>query len=225
MWFLLILWKTFRGMWRLVIGLIIGVVLYVITFTNPSLVWIFNGVHGFSNELITLLSEQSWFGQYEKWNNLVKPGDRLPLILFVLVGRFVWLLFEAILFTFPLWLFNGRNKQKKTANSPELAPIAPENSSVTSAAPSVREGMAPVMGHSSGDKAGLQSVAAPAAVIAASAMAGQQKANQETASQEEVNKDLVNGHDRHVAEGEDLEQSIDEALARIKQVGEQNSNT
>ena len=112
MWFLLIFWKSFRGLWRLVIGLVIGVILYIVTFTNPSLEWIFNGVFHFSHSIVNMLNEQSWFAQYEKWNNLVKPGDRLPLILYVLVGRFIWLLIEAIIFTFPHWLFVGRNRKK-----------------------------------------------------------------------------------------------------------------
>lgn len=220
MWFMLILWKSFRGLWRLVVGLIIGVILYIYTFTTPGLEWIFNDVYAFSNYIVGWLSEQSWYPQYEKWDHLVKPGDRLPLILYILVGRFIWLMFEAILFTFPIWLFNGRNKQKKTANSPELAPMTPErgvrasDASSARGSSSARDGMAPVMGHSGVDNTSLQQVAAPAAAIAASALARQQQAD----------TSLPNGHVQPSETSENLERSIDEALRRIKKVGEQNSN-
>ncbi len=108
MWLMAIFWKSLRGMWRLVIGLIIGVIMYVMTFTTPGLEWIFNGVHAFAQDIHTWLSAQDWFSSYQKWDYLVKPADRLPLILYVLVGRFVWLLIEAALFSFPAWLVFGR---------------------------------------------------------------------------------------------------------------------
>ncbi len=122
MWLLMIFWKTFRGMWRLVIGLIIGVVLYVITFTTPNLVWIFNGVHEFAQNGHAWLSAQHWFSAYQKWDYLVKPADRLPLIIYVLVGRFIWLLFEAVFITFPHWLLFNSKKQKKTVESTDSVP-------------------------------------------------------------------------------------------------------
>ena len=195
MWFMLILWKTFRGMWRLVIGLIIGVVLYVITFTTPSLEWIFNDVYAFSNAIVSWVSEQSWYPKYEKWDHLVKPGDRLPLILYVLVGRFIWLMFEAILFTFPYWLFIGRNKQKKTANSPELARKAPEQGAIAPDTTTATSGMAPVMGHSGVkghggvDSTALRQVAAPAAAIAASAMASKEQIGELMSSNQDSQPD------------------------------------
>ena len=232
MWFMLILWKSFRGLWRLVVGLIIGVVLYIYTFTTPGLEWIFNDVYAFSNAIIVWVSQQSWYPEYEKWDHLVKPGDRLPLILYILVGRFIWLMFEAILFTFPHWLFIGRNKQKKTANSPELAPIAPERRARASdiasgrGGSSVKDGMAPVMGHSGIDKASLQQVAAPAAAIAASALAREERADAPQSAEAPLSADapLSNGHVQPGESSENLERSIDEALQRIKKVGEQNSN-
>ncbi len=214
MWFLLILWKSFRGLWRLVVGLIIGVILYIYTFTTPGLEWIFNDVYAFSNAIVGWISEQSWYPKYEKWDHLVKPGDRLPLILYILVGRFIWLMFEAILFTFPRWLFVGRNSQKKTAKSPGLAPIAPKGGNRRSDVAPARGGMAPVMGHSGIDDTTLQQVAAPAAAIAASALARERQ----------TETPQLNGHDQLPETSENLERSIDEALQRIKKVGEQNSS-
>ncbi len=215
MWFMLILWKSFRGLWRLVVGLIIGVILYIYTFTTPGLEWIFNDVYAFSNGLVSWVSEQSWYPRYEKWDHLVKPGDRLPLILYILVGRFIWLMFEAALFTFPHWLFVGRNKQKKTANSQELAPIAPKRGARRSDAASTKDGTAPVMGHSGVDNASLQQVAAPAAAIAASALAREQQGD----------SSLSKGHAQLDETGKNLERSIDEALQRIKKLDEPNSSS
>ncbi len=214
MWFLLILWKSFRGLWRLVVGLIIGVILYIYTFTTPGLEWIFNDVYALSNGILSWVSEQSWYPRYEKWDHLVKPGDRLPLILYILVGRFIWLMFEATLFTFPHWLFIGRNKQKKTANSPEITSNTPKRGARRSDAASTKDGMTPVLGHSGVDTASLQQVAAPAAAIAASALAREQQGD----------SSLSNEHAQPGETSENLERSIDEALQRIKKVGEQNSS-
>ena len=115
------------------------------------------------------------------------------------------------MFTFPYWLFIGRNKQKKTANSADLTPNAPKQGAMAATTPAARDGMAPVMGHSSVDNVSLQQVAAPAAAIAASAR--QQQADSPMAA------DLGSPPPT----SEHLERSIDEALQRIKKVGEQNS--
>jgi hypothetical protein len=203
MWLLMIFWKSFRGMWRLVVGLIIGVVLYIVTFTNQNLVWIFNDVYTFSNFLVDWLSQQDWFDQYEKWNNLVKPGDRLPLIIYILVGRFIWLLIEEIIFVFPYWLMFGRQKKNSAVAGGPGGPSSQNTPPSSQKTPAAQAQMA---------MASVPTVpqARPAPIAGAVNGVASDKP--------------VIGLDALDREAGDLERSIDEALERIKHVGEDNSN-
>ncbi|MCP4934480.1 MAG: hypothetical protein GY927_09820 [bacterium] len=210
------LWIGFRrvlvGFWRLLIGIVIGAVFYVWMFFNYKQQW--ESIHEYTHDFLSWMVTSPYLADYSQWNTLLNLDDKLAFALFIMVGRIMWLMFEAVLFTFPLWLFNGRNKQKKTANSPELAPIAPKRGGRGSDAASVRDGTAPVMGHSGADNTSLQHVAAPAAAISASSMA----------REEQAGSTLPNGQVQPPETSENLERSIDETLQRIKKIGEQNSN-
>lgn len=203
MWLLMIFWKSFRGMWRLIVGLIIGVILYIVTFTNQNLVWIFNDVYTFSNFLVDWLSNQEWFDQYEKWNNLVKPGDRLPLILYILVGRFIWLLIEEIIFVFPYWLMFGRQKKNSAVAGGPGAPSSQNTPPSSQKTPAAQAQMA---------TASVPTIPQARPAPIAEAVNG-------VAS----DKPVI-GLEALDREAGDLERSIDEALERIKHVGDDNSN-
>ncbi len=196
MWLLMIFWKSLRGLWRLVIGLVIGVILYVITFTTPELEWIFNGVHQFAAGLHGWLSEQQWFSAYQKWDYLVKPADRLPLILYVLVGRFIWLLLEAMFITFPLWLIN---RQKR----PPATPLGHNEAAVAASVSAAQSAPATPPSQGTGLETAIDRVADEGV----------------GAVSEKVASHLEGlGNDEEAAK---LERSIDQALDRIKHVEEQ----
>ena len=210
MWLMVMFRRVLLGFWRLLIGLVIGAVFYVWMFFNFKSQW--ESIHVYTHDFLSWMVTNPYLAEYSQWNTLLNLDDKLAFALFVMVGRLMWMVFESIFISFPYWLFIGRNRQKKTANSPELAPIAPKRGARASDASSARgdssarDGMAPIMGHSGVDNASLQQVAAPAAAIAASALARE-------------------GHAEPVETSENLERSIDEALQRIKKVGEQNSNS
>ena len=49
------------------------------------------------------------FAEYAQWNTLLNLDDKLTFALFIMMGRIIWLIIEAILFSFPRWLIFGRS--------------------------------------------------------------------------------------------------------------------
>lgn len=81
---------VFLASWRMVIALLLGLLLYVYVFVNHD--GVYNSIHGACNAVA------SWFfdliGAYAKWKNLLQIGDKLVFMVFIVVGRIIWLLFE-----------------------------------------------------------------------------------------------------------------------------------
>ena len=119
MWFVIGLRRVFLGFWRLLIGLVIGVILYVYTFLYYD--GLFTGVHDFTRDVVSWVKVQPSLAEYSKWNEILKIQDKLAFALYVLFGRFLWMVFESIFLTFPYWLIFGRSKEKKTVKSADYA--------------------------------------------------------------------------------------------------------
>nr|WP_321459125.1 hypothetical protein [uncultured Cohaesibacter sp.] len=88
---------TLVGFWRLIIGIILGTILYIYCFLYQE--QIYTNVHAFSRNAIDWLDHQPYILAYAKWFELLKIDDKLSFALYVLFGRLAWMLLESI------WLF------------------------------------------------------------------------------------------------------------------------
>lgn len=106
MWFLGGFGRILRSMWRLLIGLVIGAVLYVWLFFEYKHVW--EGTHKQVTHFMDWLVSQPMLAEYSQWSTLLNLDDKVTFALFIMVGRIIWLFIEALLFAFPRWLIFGR---------------------------------------------------------------------------------------------------------------------
>ena len=106
MWFLGGFWRVLRGFWRLLVGLVIGAILYVWMFFEYKVVW--QTIHHQVTDFMNWLVSQPMLTEYSQWNTLLNMDDKLTFALFIMMGRILWLVVEAILFSFPRWLIFGR---------------------------------------------------------------------------------------------------------------------
>lgn len=111
MFLLMAIGRTLLGMWRLMIGLAIGMVLYVWMFFSYKEYWeqIQNALYNFMQWLMG----QSWLSDYSQWNTLLHLDDKLAFALYIVVGRLLWLAFEGVFISFPYWLVAGRHRDRE----------------------------------------------------------------------------------------------------------------
>ncbi|MCF6198919.1 MAG: hypothetical protein L3J67_05890 [Hyphomicrobiaceae bacterium] len=107
MWFFSGFWRLLLGFWRLLVGLVIGAILYVWMFFEFKHVW--QGIHHQVNYFMEWLVSQPMLLEYSQWNTLLNLDDKLTFALFIMMGRIIWLVIEAVLFSFPRWLIFGRS--------------------------------------------------------------------------------------------------------------------
>ncbi len=113
MWLLGGFWRVFRGFWRLLVGLVIGAILYVWTFFNYKVLW--EDIHHRVTNFMEWLMVQPMLADYSQWSTLLNMDDKLTFALYILVGRTIWMLVESIFITFPFWLLFGRQKENRQA--------------------------------------------------------------------------------------------------------------
>ena len=106
MWFFSRFLGLVRGFWRLLVGLVIGAILYVWMFFEFKDVW--QGIHHEVTSFMEWLVSQPMLLEYSQWNTLLNLDDKLTFALFIMMGRIIWLVIEAVLFSFPRWLIFGR---------------------------------------------------------------------------------------------------------------------
>ncbi len=148
MWFLGGFWRVLKGFWRLMVGLVIGAILYVWMFFSYKEIW--GKVHHQTTSFMEWLVAQPMLVEYAQWNTLLNLDDKLTFALFIMAGRIIWLLIESVVITFPLWLVFGRREQKKTAESAPIAPVAEKNASVAPDTPPLpKQGIPPAQNFSS----------------------------------------------------------------------------
>lgn len=118
MWLLYVLGRTFRGAWRLFVGLILGLMLYVYMFLSHKEMW--QQIHDGGADLMRSLFTMPALSDYLQWNTILHLDEKLIFALYILVGRMIWLLIEEALFVFPYWLFRGRHEQRELEAAREL---------------------------------------------------------------------------------------------------------
>ncbi len=106
MWFFGGFWRLLLGFWRLLVGLVIGAILYVWMFFEFKDGW--QAIHHKMTEFMDWLVSQPMLADYSQWNTLLNLDDKLTFALFIMMGRILWLVIEAVLFSFPGWLIFGR---------------------------------------------------------------------------------------------------------------------
>jgi hypothetical protein len=117
MWFLYIFGRALLGMWRLMIGLFIGLVLYVYMFWVYKDTW--QALQDWGSEFMRSLLTTPWTSGYLQWSTLLHLDDKLVFALYILAGRIIWLMLEGAFFTFPYWLFRGRFEDQAIAEARE----------------------------------------------------------------------------------------------------------
>jgi len=103
MWFLWTFFNTIRGFWRLLVGLAIGAFLYVWTFFYYKDLW--QGLHRWTSDFMEWMASQPMFSEYSQWNMLLHLDDKLTFALYIVIGRLIWLVFEAGAFRLPYWAY------------------------------------------------------------------------------------------------------------------------
>ena len=202
-------WQILRGFWRLLVGLVIGAVLYVWLFFEQKDLWI--DIHHKTNGFMEWLASQPLLSEYSQWNMLLHLDDKLTFALFILVGRIIWLMIEAVLFSFPHWLIFGRGA-KTTPLGENGIPLAyldegAEKIPMVAPRPAVAAPVAPQKPADTGLKATIDSGNVPA--VPPEAMA------------EAKSSGLAGSLDGLQDKAGELERSIDQALERIDQPGDQ----
>lgn len=87
--------RTIAGFWRLLIGLLLGIILYIYTFLCQEEV--FTAVHDFTRELINWIKVQPQMITYAKWDEFLGIDGKLAFALYILFARLVWLFFEQLI--------------------------------------------------------------------------------------------------------------------------------
>ncbi|WP_321446590.1 hypothetical protein [uncultured Cohaesibacter sp.] len=95
---------TLVGFWRLIIGIILGTILYIYCFLYQE--QIYTSVHAASRIVIDWIDHQPYILAYAKWFELLKIDDKLAFALYVLFGRLAWMLIESS------WHFLLRNSTR-----------------------------------------------------------------------------------------------------------------
>ncbi len=216
MWFLGGLWRALRGMWRLLIGLVIGAVLYVWVFFTFKDLW--ENTHHQVTKFMDWLVQQPLLADYSQWNTLLNLDDKLTFALYIMVGRLIWLVIEDVFFVFPHWLIFGRQKKNPDSGAIAGADIKMGGSSPAKAAvAAVTAGAvaADASGEGGGSAPNIQQLQAEAQALSSQPATGLVAAMEKAATGElpAGSKEL----DRNV---DNLERSIDQALEQIRQGGE-----
>ena len=84
---------TLIGFWRLIIGIILGTILYIYCFLYQE--QIYTSVHTASRIVIDWIDHQPYILAYAKWFELLEIDDKLAFALYVLFGRLAWMLIES----------------------------------------------------------------------------------------------------------------------------------
>lgn len=210
MWLFLGFKRLLVGFWRLLIGLVIGAIAYVWLFFNYKGHW--ENIHEATHDLLSWLVASPYLADYSQWNTLLNLDDKLAFALFIMAGRIIWLVIENVFFTFPYWLILGRNKKKEPvrpggeAQMSESMAIMASGQSPTPAQPAVPQTSVPPVADPAPMTPPPVFSATPTATTGATGTLAAGLANQ-------------------AENAGNLEHSIDEALARIKKIGELNSKT
>ena len=215
MWLLGGFWKVLKGFWRLLVGLVIGAVLYVWMFFNYKEFW--ENTHRQVTYFMDWVVQQPMAAEYSQWNTLLNMDDKLTFALYVMAGRIIWLLVESIVITFPVWLVFGRQKNGASStplgqNAAAVAAVPQAQNLVQNSAPipaPVQQVVTPVPGGPPHQGTGLEDAIDKVADTGVAPVG-----NKVALGLEELDENAG-----------DLERSIDEALERIKHVGDQNPNS
>ena len=213
MWFLGGFWRVIKGFWRLLVGLVIGAILYVWMFFNFKDFW--ELTHRQVTYFMDWVVTQPMAADYSQWNTLLNMDDKLTFALYVMAGRIIWLLFESIVFSFPMWLLFGR--QKNGAGSTPLG----QNAAVVAAVPAAQN-LAPTMAPAEGHQAAAPVSNGPPPQGTGLEVAIEKVVDTGVAP---VGNKVALGLEELDENAGDLERSIDEALERIKHVGGQPTNS
>ena len=108
MWLMIGLRRVLLGFWRLLVGMVIGAILYIWMFFNYKSEW--EDIHETMHDFLGWLMSSSYLADYSQWNTLLNLDDKLAFALFIMVGRIIWLMFESIFISFPYWLIFGRGQ-------------------------------------------------------------------------------------------------------------------
>ena len=105
MWFLSIFGRVFAGFWRLFLGLIIGFIFYIWLFLEYKVYWeqIEDGAHTFMKWLVS----QPYLSEFSQWSTLLNLDEKLAFALYIVVGRMIWLVIEAVIIKFPYWVYKA----------------------------------------------------------------------------------------------------------------------
>ena len=87
--------QTLAGFWRLMIGIVLGTMLYVYCFLYRETV--FTTVHLWTRDAVDWIEAQPYLMDYSKWYELLKIDDKLAFALYVMFARLVWMFFESAL--------------------------------------------------------------------------------------------------------------------------------
>jgi hypothetical protein len=136
------LWRVLRGFWRLLIGLVIGAILYVWMFFEYKDFW--ENVHHQTTRFMDWLVAQPMLTDYSQWNTLLNLDDKLTFALFIMGGRIVWMIVESIFISFPYWLIIGRRKNQKSSTlEVKASPVAKADFIAADKPPLPRQGIPP----------------------------------------------------------------------------------